>query len=31
MKALFNGGTLADYLAKVKKWLDANPDEGLFT
>ncbi|KII94109.1 hypothetical protein PLICRDRAFT_153469 [Plicaturopsis crispa FD-325 SS-3] len=27
--SLFNGGTLADYLATVKKWMDANPNEVL--
>jgi len=27
--ALYNGGTLADYLSLVKTWLDANPDEVL--
>ncbi|KDR85413.1 hypothetical protein GALMADRAFT_204870 [Galerina marginata CBS 339.88] len=27
--ALYDGGTLADYLATVKKWLDANPTEVL--
>ncbi|KII84963.1 hypothetical protein PLICRDRAFT_349496 [Plicaturopsis crispa FD-325 SS-3] len=27
--ALFNGGTVADYLAEVKTWLDANPNEVL--
>ncbi|KAH8099287.1 PLC-like phosphodiesterase [Cristinia sonorae] len=25
--SLYNGGTLTDYLKKVKTWLDANPDD----
>jgi len=25
--ALYNGGTLADYLTKVKTWMDANPSD----
>lgn len=27
-QVLYNGGSLADYLGKVKTWMDANPNDG---
>jgi hypothetical protein len=28
LQFLFNGGTLSDYLTKVKTWMDSNPNDG---